>query len=291
MQLQKIENDNDYKYLAREGQLVRDGNKVKFKHNTELEQLGIPTHPPIYTHQIEKNKDAHGCYVEWISPYRDRNTGLIPKGMYRIWHDPYAQDKAKDNITIKDSLGCAYVYERVNNLTSGQGDILVASWIGRPERMDEYNEQLLRLAEYWNAEVMFESNRGDVKGYFARKKRLDLLADEPDLEWENAIKKARVKSKGMVMNDARKGKGAIYLRDWLTQKRGTTNFGEEKTNLEYIYDAGLLKELLKWNLKGNFDRVSSLIVGMYDMHECFNKEIRPEQPINKNDFFNRPLFT
>lgn len=288
--LQKIENDPNYKYLAREGQLVRESGKIKFRHNTELEALNIPIHPPIYSHQIEKNQDAHGCYVEWISPYRDSRTGLIPKGMYRIWHDPYAQDKAKDNITIKDSLGCAYVYERVNNLSSGQGDILVASLIGRPERMDEYNENLLKLAEYWNAEVMFESNRGDVKGYFARKGKLDLLADEPDLEWESSIKKTRTKSKGMVMNDARKGKGAIYLRDWLTQTRGTSETGGDKTNLDYIYDAGLLKELLKWNLKGNFDRVSSLIVGMYDMHECFNKEIKESKPNDKNDFFNKKLF-
>lgn len=291
VQLQKIEKDPDYKYLAREGQLVRDGNKIKFKHNSELENMHIPVHPPVYSDKIEKNADVHGCYVEWISPYRDRQTGLIPKGMYRIWHDPYAQDKAKDNITIKDSLGSAYVYERVNNLTSGKGDILVASLIGRPERMDDYNESLLRLAEYWNAEVMFESNRGDVKGYFARNRMLHLLADEPDLEWEKELKKNRTKSKGMVMNDARKGKGAIYLRDWLTQKRGISEIGNDKCNLDYIYDSGLLKELLKWNLKGNFDRVSTLIVGMYDMHECFNKEIKTETVVNKESFFNRRLFT
>jgi hypothetical protein len=291
MQLQRIEKDNDFKYLAREGQLVREKDKVKFKHNSELEAMHLPTHPPVYSDKIGKNSDVHGCYVEWISPYRDKQTGQIPKGMYRIWHDPYAQDKAKDNITIKDSLGSAYVYERVNNLTSGNGDILVASLIGRPERMDDYNENLLRLAEYWNAEVMFESNRGDVKGYFARKRMLHLLADEPDLEWEKEIKKTRTKSKGMVMNDARKGKGAIYLRDWLTQKRGISENGDDKCNLDYIYDAGLLKELLKWNLKGNFDRVSTLIVGMYDMHECFNKEIKTETPVNRQDFFNRKLFT
>lgn len=290
IQLQKVEHDKDYKYLAREGQLTRDNGKVKFKSNAELEALGSPIHHAIYSHQIEKNNDAHGCYVEWISPHRERTTGLVPKGMYRIWHDPYAQDKTKDNITIKDSLGVAYVYERVNNLTQGNGDILVASLIGRPERMDEYNENLLKLAEYWNAEVMFESNRGDVKGYFARKRMLHLLADEPDLEWESAIKKTRTKGKGMVMNDARKGKGAIYLRDWLTQDRGTNEYGGSKRNLDYIYDAGLLKELLKWNLKGNFDRVSALIVGMYDMHECFNKEIIAAKPIDRNDFFNRKLF-
>lgn len=289
--LAKVEKDPDYKYLARVGQLVKDNGKIKFKTNEELEATGVPIHEPIFTHQIEKNIDPHGCYVEWVSPYKDRLTNTIPKGMYRVWHDPYAQDKTKDNITIKDSLGCAYVYQRVNNLTSGAGDILVASLIGRPERMDEYNENLLRLAEYWNAEVMFENNRGDVKGYFARAKKLHLLADEPDLEWEKEIRKVRKIGKGMNMNDARKGRGAIYLRDWLTQVRGTDENGNEKRNLDYIYDTGLLKELLKWNLKGNFDRVSTLLVGMYDMHECFNKEIEAVKPIDTTSFFNRPLFT
>jgi penicillin-binding protein-related factor A (putative recombinase) len=290
IQLQKIEKDPDYKYLAREGQLVRDGSKVRIQTNAELQSLGISVHPYIIDVPVKKSADVHGCYVEWISPYRDKNTGVIPQKMYRIWHDPYAIDKDKTEITIKDSLGVAYVYEVVNNLNSGAGDILVACLIGRPERMDEYNENLLRLAEYWNAEVMFESNRGDVKGYFSRKKKLHLLADEPDVEHEKELKKNRTKSKGITMNDARKGKGAIFLRDWLTQPRGADGDGNVLRNLDYIYDAGLLKELLKWNLKGNFDRVSAMIVGMYDMHDCFNQEIKVVKKKDNNNFFNRRLY-
>lgn len=156
--------------------------------------------------------------------------------------------------------------------------------------MDDYNETLLKICEYWNAELMFENDRGDVKRFFTVKQKLHLLADEPDLEWEVGLKSGVRRGKGMNMNEKRKAKGVIYLRDWLLEKRGKDIFGGDKLNLHYIYDVGLLEELLKWNVKGNFDRVSAMLIGMFDAKETFNKEIKLPQKVNKNSFFNRPLF-
>jgi len=296
-QLSLVKNDKNYRYLHRAGQLVYDSTgKVQFKTNDQLTQGGtnttIKVHDPIFTYPLQDGADAMGCYVEWNSPYRDPRTQQIPKGLYRIWHDPYAHDKDTKDIKVRDSLGSFYVYERVNNQTPSRGDKLVAAYVGRPNTTDEYNEVLLKACERWNAEVMFENNRGDVKGYFGRKHKLHLLADEPDLEWEKELKGSKkIAKKGMNMNDARKAKGAMYLRDWLLMPVSTDSFGNAKLNLHYIYDAGLLEELLKWNIKGNFDRVSSLLVGMFDMHECFNKEVEVPPVHDPNDFFNRPLFT
>ena len=289
-QLNKVKHDPDYKYLLRQGELIRKETGIKFEHNHILSEKGLKIHDPVLEFPLKSGQDVTGCYVEWISPYRDKTTGEIPKGLYRVWHDPYAHDKNKKDITIKDSLGATYVYERLNNITPGKGDYLVASYVGRPERMDDYNENLLKICEYWNAELMFENDRGDVKRYFSVNKKLHLLANEPDLEWEAELRGKTNRGKGMNMTEKRKAKGAIYLRDWLLEKRGKDVFGNEKLNLHYIYDASLLNELLKWNNKGNFDRVSSLLVGMFDAKECFNREIKVPQTINKNSFFNRPLF-
>lgn len=290
-QLNKVEHNPDYKYLAKKGQLVRTDTKIKFKHNEELESEGLKIHDPVNDFPLKSGSDVTGCYVEWITPYRDPITGLIPKGLYRIFHDPYAHDKdtIKD-IKIKDSLGTAYIYERINNITPGRGDYFIGSYIGRPPRMDDYNDNLLKAVEFCGGELMFENDRGDVKGFFAKHKKSHLLANEPDLEWDAALKGKTGRGKGMHMTDARKGTAAILLRDWLLTPRGKDIYGNVKLNLHYIYDVGLLKELLKWNLKGNFDRVSALLVGMFDMKECFDKEIKAPQPVNKNSFFNRKLF-
>ena len=49
--------------------------------------------------------------------------------------------------------------------------------------------------------------------------------------------------------------------------------GNVTLNLHKIYDAGLLQELIKFNHKGNFDRVMSFMVGMYHTRELYNREV------------------
>jgi CHAT domain-containing protein len=95
----------------------------------------------------------------------------------------------------------------------------------------------------------------------------------------------------MNMTIKRKEQGAIYLRDWLITPRGKDVWGNEKLNLHYIYDAALLQELIRWNLKGNFDRVSSLLIGMYDMKECHDMKVRKPKDPTKESFFKRQMYT
>lgn len=289
-QLQRVEHDPDFKYLPRVGVISCTDKGLKFKLNSDIEILGGRTHDPIFNFPLKDKQDVNGCYVEWISPYRDPNTGKIPKGLYRIWHDPYAHDIGAKDLTIKHSLGATYVYEVLNNITPGGGDYLVACYNGRPERVDDYNEHLLNIVEYWNGELMFENDRGDVQGFFGRAKKLHLLADEPDLQFIKELQGTTKRGKGINMTVKRKEKGAVYIRDWLVTKRGKDHKGVVKLNLHYIYDPALLRELLKWNLKGNFDRVSTLLVGMYDAKEQFDKEIKLPPNPNKKDFFDRDLF-
>lgn len=290
-QLARVEHDPDYKYLHRAGVLVNSNGNVKLKLNTEIEALGQKIHDPIFDFPLKDKQDVHGCYVEWVSPYRDPITGRIPDDLYRVWNDPYAHDMDAKQMTIKHSLGATYVYERINNITPSRGDIIIGAYIGRPEKMDDYNEGLLNVCKYVNGKVMFENDRGDVKAYFTTKKALHLLADQPDLEWVKELKGKTQRDKGMNMTIARKEKGAIYLRDWLLTPRGKDAKGNIKLNIHYIYDPALLRELLKWSLKGNFDRVSAILIGMFDMKECHNVEIKTPKANDPNDFFKRPLFT
>lgn len=285
-----VEHNADYKYLGRAGQLLRTDKGIRFKLNAVLKEEGIKVYDPIFNFPLKNGQDPTGTYVEWYSPYKDVR-GKVPNGLYRIFHDPYAHDKDTKEITIKDSLGAAYVYMRPNNIVQGGGDILVACYVGRPARVDDYNEILLRMAEYWNAGVMFENDRGDVEGYFKRAKASHLLIDTPEFKTLTALQGKTNRGKGVNMNENRKANAAIFLRDWLTQPRDKDSFGNVKTNLHYIFDAALLSELLKWNPKGNFDRVSALLVGMLDIKESFNVKIEEATKANTESFFNKKLFT
>lgn len=289
--MQNVENNPDIKHLARYGTILRTEKGLRFEYNEVLEGKGIKTYQPITNYPHKNNDDVHGCFVEWFPPFRVN--GAIPKGLYRIWNDPYAVDKNKENITARHSLGCTYVFERCNNLTSTRGDILVAMYIGRPETMDEYNEQLLRITEYYGGEdgqCQFENNTGDVEKYFAKNKKLHLLADEPEAAWKKEVQSKKTGRKGCLMNTSRIGTAAIYFRDWVYQKRGVDEFGNEKMNLHYIYDLGLLKEMTKFNSKGNFDRLSTIFVGQMDIQEQFDKEIQSTEETDPNDYFNRKKY-
>ena len=92
----------------------------------------------------------------------------------------------------------------------------------------------------------------------------------------------------------RKGQAEIYLRDWLRTPRGVSESGEKKLNLHYIYDLALLDELIKYNRKGNFDRVSALLVGMFHLIALFNRTVEKAEELedtSNESFFNRELFT
>ena len=89
----------------------------------------------------------------------------------------------------------------------------------------------------------------------------------------------------------RKNQAEIYLRDWLKTPRGQQENGERKLNLHYIYDIALIDELIKYNNKGNFDRVSALLVGMFHMKDLYNKEFEQEMEQSEDSFFNRKFFS
>lgn len=306
-QLRRVQRDPDIKALQRTGTLVRTPKGVVFKDRMFMEKEDLKHyHPPILNYPLKKEDDAHGGFVMWSPPYRSKIDigvdsfistkllkGQIPGNLYRIWHDPYALPKDTKHITSRDSLGSFYVYERNNNITSGLGDRLVASFTGRPNSTDAYNEILFKAADYFNATIQFENDRGDVYAYAKNHKRLHQLADEPDIIWKKALQTKKVgRKKGITINISRKLDGVVYLRDWLLQKRGTDEFENDLLNLHYIYDEALLKELLRYNLdRGNFDRVSALIVGQYDIKEQFFIEITP--PVQSSvgvGIFDRPLY-
>ena len=291
-QLKRVQRDTSIQALVKHGNIVHTDKGFKFKDymfatDKEKEMMYLP----ITDFPIKPQTDVRGSVMMWAPPYRiDTPYGrIVPDGLYRAWHDPYAVPKETKFITSKDSLGCTYIYEKVNNFTQGFGDRLVACFVGRRDTTDQYNDELFNLLKYYNAKLMFENDRGDVLNYARQKKCLELLEDEPDVLWKKALQTSKTgRNKGMHMNVARKENGIIYYRDWLLTKRGNDENGKELLNLHYIYDEALLKESIKWNMKGNFDRISTMLIGMFDIKEQFSIEVK--KPMVNNSYTSTNIF-
>lgn len=256
------------------GRLVRTPEAIKFIIDDTLK--------PIYKFPHKQNEDNNGCIVQYQAPFKDSDTGRVPAHMYIICHDPYAQDHSTGAL----SLGAAFVIKRPNNL-SQPDDMIVASYIGRPNSTDEYNENLFKLAQYYNAKIGFENDRGDVLSYAKRVRLMHYMEEEFEIEYNSNMPKSSVKrGYGMHMTPQRKAQGELYLRDWLKTHRGRTMNGEYKLNMHLIYDPALLEELIKYNRDGNFDRAMALMVGMYYLKEIEYKQLSVKNPQkDDNSFF------
>ena len=223
---------------------------------------------PVYKFPHRKGDKTEGAVVVYESPYKTKE-GETPHNLYLICHDPYAQSKS----TTNESLGAAYVIKRPNNL-SKPDDIIVASYVGRPQTQDEYNRNLFMLAEYYNAKIGFENDRGELIAYAKRYRKLHKLQEEFEMLDKRELRSRNVKRQyGMHMTEQRKRQGELYIRDWLITPRHTDEEGNVTLNLHKIYDPALLQELIKFNHKGNFDRVMAFMVGMYHTRELYNREV------------------
>jgi hypothetical protein len=260
------------------GRLYYKKENVEFKPDYNLR--------PVLKYPHRKDDDNTGCVVIYESPYRNKDHET-PHNLYVICHDPYGQNQSADST----SLGAAYVLKRPNNL-SQPDDMIVASYVGRPATQDDYNRNLFMLADYYNAKIGFENDRGELIAYAKRYRKLHKLQAEFEMLDKKELQSRRVRrTYGMHMTEARKQQGEIYIRDWLNSLRGVDDNEKKLLNLHKIYDPALLQELTKFNHKGNFDRVMALMIGMYHTRELYNAEVTDlYKDRSLDEFFDRQIF-
>lgn len=279
--LSKVKTDRTLSCMGMHGYLAQTESGIQFKISDKVR--------PLLNYYIDKRMNKAGCITVYQEPYKDSEG--VPSGLYLIVHDPYAHDEASASV----SIGAAYVIKLINNF-SKPDDLIVASYVGRPDTQDEYNRNLFMLAEFYNAKIAFENDMGDVYGYAKRFKKLQYLMPELEIinPKDNVIIRKLGRKYGMSINaKGRRAQGALYLRDWINTKRGQMEDGNHSTNLNYIYDTALLEELKNYSAEGNFDRISALIVGMYYMSDIMSKKVynnKKEYEDRRDSFFNRPIF-
>lgn len=275
-----------YSAMMSHGDLYRESNgQVKFKLNHDAK--------PLNQFPLKDLSERKGCVTIYWSPYREfvpdgkgGGRSVIPDNLYFISYDPYGVGSEHG-----ESLGAVYVLCRPNKYTTPD-NCIVASYIGRLEDHDEFNKTVFLLAEYYNAQIAVENDRGEhVIAYAKSNKLLDYLVPEFDIiSKKDPNYKSLGRKYGMSMRDElRKMTGALYLKKWLTSPRGKGDDGTQRLNLHLIYDLALIDELLRYNPEKNFDRVSSMMMAMFYMYDLYDTEVRAASEKNPYDTF-RNLF-
>jgi len=275
----------------RDGSIINEDGDFNFVSNDRLYQQGKEFHPFVEESRLDPDKDVHGCFRQFYAPIKPSKQ--LPDNLYRVWVDSFAVDK--DEFDVKNSFGAIYVYLRLNSLGIQAGDMLVGVYVGRTNKQEEFDKIAYNITRYYNAKVMFENDRGQILQDFRAWKCLNLLETEPTFAWDKNVKSTgsgRVYGVSMG-SGGRKLTALLLFKEWLYTKRGVREDGTPVYNLHYIYDLPTLLEIKRWKPKGNFDRLSALLVGMFDLKELsiLNKPAGTTKTRNRDSVFSREWFT
>lgn len=120
-----------------------------------------------------------------------------------------------------------------------------------------------------------------VRNFFRRRKRLHLLAHQPDAVISKNVKKSKVaRIYGCHMNTQLKDAGERYAKVWLLTVVDYDENGNEVRVLDRIYSIRLLEELINYSRTGNFDLVSALFMCLFMAEE---EELGKVYDNNKED--------
>lgn len=146
-------------------------------------------------------------------------------------------------------------------------DKIVAEYTGRPMYAEEFYETTRLLCMYYNAKCLYESNKKGIFAYFSKMNSVHLLADTPEyLRDRQLIKYSGFGSnaKGVNASLAINNFANQLIKDWLLKPVVTVvkEDGQDKeitvSNLYFIRNRALLRELAMFNPDINVDRVRAL---------------------------------
>lgn len=269
---EKLSTDNSYKFYT-DGMLYEDHSNVTFKPNAIIAAQGGKYNKDyydwIYGVPRKEHENPHGCIRKWFNPiitlYTDKNGQQIkgtPPGMYCISYDPVGINKKKEELTLKHSHNSIKVWEKACSYNNYKPK-LAAAYYGRPDSLAEADKICLNLAKYYNCigNVIVEVNRGETVSNFSSWHATKYLFKDNLEIWDNSIKGSVATSYGISMSDGNMKLDALrLLKEMLYSVIGKDSLGNDVKFYQTIYDYQSILELKMWNNKGNFDRVSEMLL-------------------------------
>lgn len=302
----RLKIDTDLHFYV-DGMFEEDANKkVIFKSNERLNKEGKKVYDYIQGVPRRGHEDPHGCVRLWFQPEKietienGRKVLTVPVGLYSIVYDPVGVDKNKEEITLKHSHNSIFVFENPHYL-NGYKQKLVCAYYGRPETLEESDRICYYMAVYYNCigTTNVEVNRGETISNFKKWKALKYLSCEPLFVFDPTFKGKINSTYGYVISGENKKLDCLrLLKEYLYEEIGKDENGEIIRNFHRIYDYQTILELKKWSVKGNFDRVSSLLLrgiewkayNLLAKEELEHRHKLTEDNLEDNDILNRDWF-
>lgn len=254
--LTKLETTPSLRDSVEKGELVYIDGKLEFRPKDTVTY--------ITSFPIKPDEDNTGCIAIFERP--EYVNGEIPYSLYVAGCDPYDQDKSGSG-----SLGSFFIFKRFVKAGSTH-DIIVAEYTGRPKYAEDFYENCRRLCIYYNAKVLYENQLKGMKGYFEQKNSLHYMWEQPQII-KDIVKDSKVqRGYGIHMNRGINGSSGIkdtcelYLKDWLYSER-TNEDGVITFNFQTIKSIALLKELIAYDIEGNYDRVIAFMLAYLQTKE------------------------
>lgn len=241
--LQQIDLDSKAYDDVKVGNLVLEGNEVKFRPSDDK---------PIRKYGVDNS--TQGAIEIYEVPQRNSSNNVYDN-RYIIGHDPVDNDQAESH-----SLSSTFVLDLYT-------DRIVAEYTGRQPFADDNFEIVRLLCLFYNAKCLYESNKKGIFAYFQKLQCTHLLADTPEyLRDKQMVKYSSFGSnaKGVNASAAINNYANGLIRDWLLKPTPTiiVEDGVEKqvqiSNLYFIRSRALLEELIAFDPVRNFDRIRAL---------------------------------
>lgn len=210
---------------------------------------------PIYSFPHLDNKNMKGCFIIYEHPQVD-NKGEVYYNRYVAGGDSYDFDESGTT-----SLGAFYIADLWTKR-------VVAEYVGRPPRAFDFYEMCRRGLLYYNAIANFENANNGIFRYFEDKNCYHLMCDElrisREANPENTTAKNRPKgtTPGKLLNAYARG---LLSQMWL-EKTGNPDKPEE-LRIHRFRSIAAIREAVLWNIDGNFDRISALMMLVLIMYD------------------------
>jgi hypothetical protein len=229
-----------------------------------------------------KGYDTTGCWVIYDDPIKI--SGEIPTWRYISATDPIDYGTEESSNEGTHSMAATYIIDTITRN-------IVAEYIGRPRKADDYFEQLWRGIEYYNAYLLYENNLKALFSYFKLKNKLNLLAREPESLKSRSGYKANNRAYGFHATAASNSYARELIHTW-TLENVLVSTSDDGTpiyvpRMYYIKSRGLLEEIIYWNSKGNFDRISALGAAMILL---FDRTYEEDDMVNTKSIMDEGIF-
>ena len=232
----------------------RLGTPVKLSHNGERVVHEFTNEIPISNFPLRPSDRKDAPVVIYEFPISE----TPPYGLYTAGVDPYRQGKS----AYSNSLGAVYIYKRMHEINSEKyQDMFVASYVARPDKQDEWNEQARYLVKMYNARTLCENDEMSFINHMIAKGDAHLLEKQPDWIREITPNTTQNREYG-ISRSAEKVRTFLhgcykkYMEEVL--KKEVDENGsviKEVLGISRIFDPVLLEETIQFTDELNVDRI------------------------------------